>query len=274
MPEPPFAADAAAAEPDFRAPCWRCGLAVPDDAASCPHCAAGLSSSRSVHAAASSKVAISSDWFNLLFGTYGVLLVIGLVHAYALGVFHEPRHGVGRRDREAIFTQILIDTVIIAGAVIASWGKLPKPTPGQQTRIAAWVFALPVLGALLLLNLGYHALLRNILHVPLISDELTAQFDLLSFIAICVQPAIVEELYCRMFALDCLRGALGTHAAVWISAAMFGFLHVAVLPSVPYLIIAGAVFAYMRLASGIILLPMLLHFVHNLVILLLECRGH
>jgi membrane protease YdiL (CAAX protease family) len=45
---------------------------------------------------------------------------------------------------------------------------------------------------------------------------------------------------------------------------------VAVLPSVPYLILMGAFLAYMRLASGTIVLPMLLHFVHNFVILILE----
>ena len=97
------------------------------------------------------------------------------------------------------------------------------------------------------------------------------QFDLIAFLTICVQPAVVEEAYCRLFALDCLRGPLGRHAAVWISATMFGFLHVAVLPSVPYLIVVGAVLAYLRLASGTLLLPILVHLAHNLVILLIEC---
>ena len=68
-----------------------------------------------------------------------------------------------------------------------------------------------------------------------------------------------------------LRGVLSRHAAVWISATMFAFMHVAVLPSVPYLIVLGAVLAYLRLASGTLLLPILIHFAHNLVVLLIEC---
>src|SRR5262245_16831290 len=117
MSEPPIVADAAAAEPDFRAPCWRCGLAVPDEATSCPHCAARLFSDRPVHVPASFNAGLSTDWFNLLFGTYGVLLVIGLVHAYVLGAsFAGKGDGLGRRDRDRAFTQILvvqaIDTVI------------------------------------------------------------------------------------------------------------------------------------------------------------------
>jgi uncharacterized protein len=131
--------------------------------------------------------------------------------------------------------------------------------------------AIPLLGSLLALNFGYHSVLRSWLGVPLISDELMDRFDLIAFVTICLQPAIVEELYCRRFALDILRVPVGRHAAVWITAIMFGFMHVAVLPSVPYLILFGACLAYMRSASGTIFLPILLHFSHNLVVLLFDC---
>jgi membrane protease YdiL (CAAX protease family) len=277
MPDQHPADDCPLAEIVSLATCWRCGLAAPEDVDACPHCAARLIPTVSGPFALSAKPALSADWFNLLFKTYIVLLATGIIHACVLGISFHPKKGQGLdpSDRDRLFTQILvvegIDTVVIAWAVITTWGRFARPTPPQRVRLTAWIVALPALGALLLLNLGYHALLREIIHAPLISDRLMHRFDLISFVAICVQPAIVEEAYCRMFALDCLRGALGRHAAVWISATMFAFMHVAVLPSVPYLIVLGAVLAYLRLASGTLLLPILIHFAHNLVVLLIQC---
>src|SRR5947208_3421151 len=99
-------------------------------------------------------------------------------------------------------------------------GAVPEVETPAAAGWAWWLVAVPLLGGMLLINLGYHAVLRELIHAPLLSDRLMQRFDLLAIVAICVQPAIVEEAYCRWFALDCLRGQLGTHAAVWISATM------------------------------------------------------
>jgi membrane protease YdiL (CAAX protease family) len=278
MPDQQPADDRASADLRTLAMCWRCGLPVAEDVAYCPHCAARLVTSTTGPFPLSAPLATAShDSFDLLFKSYIILLVTGIVHACVLGFTVSPKHrgGLDRSDRNAMFTQIAvveaIDTAVIAWTVYATWGLMARLSPPQSARITAWLLAIPALGDLLALNLGYHALLRKIIHAPLISDEMMRQFDLIAFLTICVQPAVVEEAYCRLFALDCLRGPLGRHAAVWISATMFGFLHVAVLPSVPYLIVVGAVLAYLRLASGTLLLPILVHLVHNLVILLIEC---
>jgi membrane protease YdiL (CAAX protease family) len=277
MPDQQPAHDPASADPHTVAMCWRCGLPVSADLASCPHCAARLfTTSTGPFPLSAPLPVVGQNSFDLLFKSYIILLVIGIIHACALGFTVNPKHrgGLDRSDRNAMFTQIAvveaIDTAVIAWAVYATWGLIARPSPPQSARITAWLLAIPALGALLALNFGYHALLRKIIHAPLISDEMMHQFDLIAFITICIQPAVVEEAYCRLFALDCLRGPLGRHAAVWISATMFGFLHVAIMPSVPYLIVVGAVLAYLRLASGTLLLPILVHLVHNLVILLIK----
>jgi membrane protease YdiL (CAAX protease family) len=274
MPEHEPAENGIDVEPFGYSICWRCGLAVVKGAERCPHCDARMPVATASPFAFATKSARSTDLFNLLFCTYTVLLLTGIIHALVLGFTVEHKNGFDQDARNRVFGQILvvegIDTVVVAWAVVAAWGRFSRELPPLRMRLTAWLVAIPVLAALLLLNVGYHAGLREIVHVPLISDRLTQRFDLVAFLAICVQPALVEEVYCRMFALDCLRGVLGRHAAVWISATMFGFMHVAVLPSVPYLIVLGAVLAYMRLASGTLLLPILLHFVHNLVFLLIE----
>jgi CAAX protease family protein len=266
--------DEAAAQSSATVVCWRCGLDAGIDDAACPHCAARLPVRAESTSSLRTKKEKSPDKsLNLLLGTYAVLLVTGIVHALVLNFQFGGEHRLNHAERTEVFTQIAIveaiDMVIIAGAVIASWGQHARPRPRLLNQLIAWGFSLPAVGGLLLINFGYHALLRNILHIPLVSDELFSRFDLIGLITICVQPAVVEELYCRLFALDCLRGVLGEHGAVWISATMFAFLHVALMGSVPYLILLGAVLGYMRLASGSILLPMMMHFVHNLVVLLI-----
>jgi membrane protease YdiL (CAAX protease family) len=214
---------------------------------------------------------------NLLFYTYAFLLVTGVLHASVLGATIDPDAEFDAALRTRVFAQILvvegIDTLVIAVALYLSWGRWRQPLPPQRRRIATWIGSLPLLAGLLALNFGYHALLREVLHLPLISDDLLSEFDSLAFLAICVQPAIVEEAYCRRFALDSLRVTTSTHTGVWVSATMFGFLHVAVLPSIPYLIMLGAVLAYLRIASGSLLLPIVMHLVHNTVVLLVECAG-
>ena len=130
-----------------------------------------------------------------------------------------------------------------------------------------WLIFSLLLLVLLAANFGYHWLLRELLQVPIQEDELTAKLDALVFITHCIQPAIVEEAYCRGLALGILRGMLGKHGAVWISAIMFGLLHVGAPFSIPYLTLVGVCFGYARLATGGMLLPIALHFAHNLIVL-------
>ena len=256
-------------------PCWRCEIVVPESLAICPHCAARLrpaqEASGSSSAPGNARAIGTEASFNLLFNTYALLLVTGIVHALVLGIRIESEANFNRALRNQIFTQIglveVIDTFIVGIALWKFRYHFRRESVTRRKRILTWLISIPVLAALLVGNIVYHSLLRDLLRIPLISDELMDRIDLMAIMMICVQPALVEELYCRLFALDCLRGQIGKHAAVWITATMFGFMHVAVLPSVPYLILIGAVLAYLRLASGSIVLPMLVHFLHNLAIL-------
>ncbi|MCC7475960.1 MAG: CPBP family intramembrane metalloprotease [Pirellulales bacterium] len=249
-------------------PCWRCGSLVAKGILHCPECDARLLQEEAdLHA--DKRHATSSASLKLLFISYGLLLATGVIHAAVLGARLEFEPGFNRNLRNQLFAQVgiveVIDTIFVAIALWLGHRGLATTVPlGRSLR--PWLWAIPALLICLVINFGYHALLRSWLHVPLIADELTSRLDLAALLLICVQPALVEEAFCRLFALDCLRGVLGVHGAVWISATMFGFMHVAVLPSVPYLISLGAVLAYFRVASGSILLPIALHFLHNLAV--------
>jgi membrane protease YdiL (CAAX protease family) len=138
--------------------------------------------------------------------------------------------------------------------------------------VAAWLAAGPVLLVLLALNLGYHFLLSRFLRVAPVQDPVIAHFGLtpLVWLAYCVQPAVVEELFFRYLALGWLRSASGTHAAVLVSSVMFGVAHIGVPLSIPMLIVLGVGLGYLRVAGGGLVLPILVHFAHNAVVIGLE----
>src|SRR5205814_1772114 len=90
---------------------------------------------------------------------------------------------------------------------------------------------------------------------------------------ICIQPAIVEELFFRYIALGTLTRVMGIAGALCVSSVMFGMAHSSVLLSIPILTVVGAGLGLVRVLSGSILLPMLLHGLHNAVVLYLEFRS-
>ncbi|HYO25375.1 MAG TPA: CPBP family intramembrane glutamic endopeptidase, partial [Lacipirellulaceae bacterium] len=92
----------------------------------------------------------------------------------------------------------------------------------------------------------------------------------LTVLTLCVQPALVEEAFCRGLAIRLLRRVIGVHSTVMISATMFSLMHVAVLLSMPYLFLVGLALGYLRIASGTIWLPIVVHFFHNLLVLMIE----
>jgi len=135
-------------------------------------------------------------------------------------------------------------------------------------RLAAWAAAVPLLGLLLLVNHGYHDLLRRVAGLPLVEDDIVAAsgLSLRLVLAYCVQPAVFEELFFRYLVLDTLRRPAGIHGAVFASAVMFGMAHIGVPLSIPVLTLVGLALGYARVASGSLALPMCLHFAHNLAI--------
>src|SRR5258708_36568856 len=92
----------------------------------------------------------------------------------------------------------------------------------------------------------------------------------LVLVSYCLEPALIEELFFRYLALDTLRGVMNVHAAVAVSSVMFGLAHIGVPLSIPMLALVGVALGYARVASGRLALPVLLHFLHNFVIVLMR----
>jgi membrane protease YdiL (CAAX protease family) len=170
-----------------------------------------------------------------------------------------------------IVVSSLISLVVLAWCVRARRDVFP----GLRLPHPKW-FAAAVGGSLLTFALASAAvaLLSRFAGVPTldyISPFTRAGYGMwVVVLLIAVQPGIFEELAFRGVILGGLRHApLSTTEAVIVSAALFMIIHLA-LPSFPHLLVMGLALGWLRVLSGSLYPGMLLHFLHNLMVLLTE----
>ncbi len=86
---------------------------------------------------------------------------------------------------------------------------------------------------------------------------------LLGLFVIALLPAIGEELVFRgMLQREVFRASGNHHIAIWVSAIIFSAFHMQFFGFVPRVLL-GALFGYLYVWSGHLLLPMIAHFVNN-----------
>jgi membrane protease YdiL (CAAX protease family) len=119
------------------------------------------------------------------------------------------------------------------------------------------------------MNFAYIHLVKTGLGLPDAAFEMAKRPELFAWVllAICIQPAIVEELFFRYLALGHLRTILGTSGAVIVSGVMFGLAHINNPLGIPYLIVMGIGLSMIRVAGRSLAIPILIHFAHNAMVL-------
>ncbi len=203
-----------------------------------------------------------------LFVGYGLMLCL-LVASAVIAAVIILSNAVVNPEAIETGTSAMFDVVctFLVFIVALSIGRIrPHPTDGTM-QAAAWCSAFPVLGVLLVVNISFVSVVRELFNVP---HQPGPGITVVSFLLICLQPALVEEWFFRHLALGTLRKPLGLHGAVWISGTMFGFAHLLNPIAMPYLIIVGVCLGYFRVWSGGLILPMILHGVHNAVVLMAD----
>jgi uncharacterized protein len=261
-------------EPAASVACWRCGKEVEATHARCPFCAAKLAT---VHAPAQPAPATgdgrSSTVLVRTLVVFMAMLATSLVGGWlAFGAAILRDHGKEPpAGEELVLVGILeaIDTVLVLGALVLIRPPWRMPRKPLSRRLLAWAGCLPLLVLLLAINLSYHEYLLRVLHLREWQREAIDDPGLLPWVIalICVQPAIVEELFFRYLALGALRSVVGPHAAVVVSSVMFAMAHLGVPLSLPVLFVLGIGLGYARLWSGGMLLPMIMHGLHNAAVL-------
>ena len=252
--------------------CWRCGKRVLRAESSCPHCLAPRRRQSERGPAAEPPSPITPVTRVLAF--FGLMLLVLIVHGATAEPL--PEHGLTPQNARAHLRSMvgfeIFDAIVVG---IAAWTiGSPRKWRRMSDAPAGWLWASAVagIGLVLALNLAYHTVLRGYIGLSAAADPVlavTGMTPLLLF-AYCLEPAVIEELFFRYLALDTLRGVMNVHAAVAVSSVMFGLAHLGVPLSIPMLALVGVALGYARVASGGLALPMLLHFLHNFVIVLLR----
>jgi membrane protease YdiL (CAAX protease family) len=249
--------------------CWRCGLNEAPVRGKCRKCKAKIAPETDDWSPPNRRTASLGE-------TTASQSVVRAIVLYAVFLGVSVIFGVIllRADRRMSEEEILayvvvmevIDTILaLVGLVWISRQRLPDWSPG--VRVTAWVVAVPALILLLCANILYANLLRDILRPG--AQPIAPPITALTIALICIQPALVEELFFRYVAFGAIYRATGLHSTVWITAVMFAGAHIYHPFGMPYLLLAGVVFGYAR-AWGGLALPMVLHFLHNLAVLVFE----
>jgi membrane protease YdiL (CAAX protease family) len=259
--------------------CWRCDKEVERSRQSCPYCRAPFGSRR--RAALDDAHGIAA--FNrdarpvkVVLCFFAVLLSVTIFQAWYLYFGPGLPKGDRQEQEKAMLKQMLvveaIDTMIVLIAII--WARTPRPfRPSGGTRLTTWALGLPVLALLLGINIGYGKLLQEYIgeqpHIEVIPINFENYFWLV-LVSVCIQPAVVEELFFRYLCLGHLKRVMNEHGAIWVTAVMFGLAHLHNPIGMPVLIIIGAGLGYLRVKSGGLALPILIHGLHNAAVTLLD----
>jgi membrane protease YdiL (CAAX protease family) len=252
--------------------CWRCGKEIEATSLACPYCRARMYSAELRPELARRLARELRDPVASVIHHYLGIFAFSL--AYAAIRFSILANGlpVAEIIRYSMILSVLFVLVEAAFTIhtIARAGR-PRafpPVSGVQ-KASVWVAILPIFALLMTANFTYMHWLKQVFHVVPIQDNMGNNLGAILFtlFEICIAPAVFEELFFRYLALGHLREIVGIHTAVWISSAMFGFAHIFNPLAIPYLILAGAVFAYARIYGRSMILPMLLHFSHNAIVI-------
>lgn len=175
-----------------------------------------------------------------------------------------------------------IPTVIVGWLVftdVATSLRINKTdTKGVLFSAIMMVVAIPFIDVLAKLNEGLH--LPQSLHSleewirttetksAAITEQLLATTTLGGLFAnigiIALITAISEELFFRGFVQRLLEERTNQHIAIWVTAIIFSAIHFQFLGFVPRLVL-GAMFGYLAVWSGSLLLPIIAHFINNAI---------
>ncbi len=138
--------------------------------------------------------------------------------------------------------------------------------------LASWpaLTGLAILAPLLAVNYYYHGWLRGLEGVEArdmteaLEESGLSQSALVVFICVC--PAIVEEIAFRGLVQHWLQAALTPFKAMVLASALFVTLHFSILTA-PYLFALAMLLGWTKYKTGSLYPAMLIHFLHNYVVL-------
>ncbi len=271
-PEPP-PAEPAPPQPQHMVLCRRCRRFSPADAVRCLFCRAPSRDPEAERSAARERFETEETGkrFSALFWIFGLLLAVNVQLFWYFRDTPDVKpltEPMVRNSAMALTVAEAVDALLVIFA-FARLRTVIEPAPGiGRRRRLGWLLAIPLLALLLAANTGYHWVLMTIADIkPEVDEIVTSGHHRIWLLALyCVQPAIIEELFCRRLAFDFFSHHTTVGTAAFASAAMFASMHTGALVAFPYFVLFGFVMAWLRWWSGSLVLPMILHFAHNFLI--------
>lgn len=239
---------------------------------------------------------VGADLVELLFWVLVGLLaftLVGVVWAqWVIGVdvFHDPdvlMSGEPSARRALIITQALssIGTFVFPPIIwayrrgnVADLLALSKGISSSEiiNGILLMVVAIPALNALVYFfeTIDYPSVFNFWLELSERNNRLVEQFiDMKSYSDLAINlwvmavlPAVGEELLFRGVIQPTLMKKVPVHAAIWITALLFGAMHQNLINLVPLTLLGGMI-GYLRVWSGSLWLPILAHYANNSLLL-------
>ncbi|MBK8975306.1 MAG: CPBP family intramembrane metalloprotease [Planctomycetes bacterium] len=170
----------------------------------------------------------------------------------------------------AAFRAMLVAYVVVVPCALAfasagSWrpgSRAWLTLPRYLLFLLVWIPVAFVLQPLLLEQLGVEMAAQP--HLAWFATD-PARVDLaLALVTVVIAGPLFEELVFRGYLLRGITGMAGPRAALWITAVLFGLIHVdAGIHTLLPLTLLGAFFAWLRQRTGTLFAPVLAHAIHN-----------
>ncbi len=247
---------------------------------------------------------VSGNWPS--FAVIGLWVVIGLLSYLIVGnlatLFFLSLHGVSMQDLVSNQEEILFwhGSELLGGnaiglavglggvALLASW--LDSSRPLKYLRITTCSpkdLGLSCLGFICLipivLGLG---IVNEQIQLPEILQTMEEQQMVivewlssgggnfwLNLLLVALTPALFEELFFRGFLQRRAERATGVVGSILLTGILFGLFHLRLTQVLP-LMVLGCYFAYLAWNTGSLLIPIVLHFLNNGLMLALSKWGH
>ncbi len=252
--------------------CWRCRKSIPQDVAKCPFCAA-----RQTAAEAGSEPRLQGTPSTEVRQFRYVLVAFGLILASSIGLtaVQAVAGDAATASEQTRLVRIgvleAIDVLIILVALVLT-RQAVSTTPVRHGR--GFLLLVPMLALAMAINFGYHAVLNDFLEIEE-AEGFSPSKELLAWwvVVICLQPAIFEELFFRGIAFRSFHRVMGGQGTVLVTSVMFGMAHIYSPLSIPVLVALGIILGYVRLWSGSLIVPILIHLVHNAIVLAVQLQA-
>jgi membrane protease YdiL (CAAX protease family) len=179
-------------------------------------------------------------------------------------------------SRSGIMLLIFVQTFLQSTIVVVAYRLYRSPMPYTPifgfSRATQMAFTPVLMLSAFIVGILYRFVAFKALGISL--DDLSGK-DLPTspiewqIVVLIVQPAIFEELFFRDILLGNLRTRFGIKAALIVSSLLFAVCHVGAPIVWPSLFVVGFALGVVRLTSGTIILPILLHAFNNALALAL-----